>query len=134
MRLHEEASSNIDIYLYGMTVLSTIHRLDGAYPEPDAYREIKESYVIPGGETANSAIILANLGYQVKIDGPFLGVKTKEPIHDFCAKYSIDCSGLHFDPSFDGVQDLVLIDKHSRTVFGRFQGYFEGEKRWTKPR
>lgn len=122
-----------EIYLYGMTVLSTIHRLDGSYPEPDTYREIKETYIIPGGETANSAIILANLGYLVKIDGPYLGVKTNEAIKDFCGSYSIDCSGLHFDPSFDGVQDLVLIDKHSRTVFGKFKSYFEGEKRWTKP-
>lgn len=32
---------NPDIYLYGMTVLSTIHLLDGTYPEPDTYREIK---------------------------------------------------------------------------------------------
>lgn len=133
MRLREDDNSNIDIYLYGMTVLSTIHLLDGAYPEPDTYREIEETYLIPGGETANSAIILANLGYQVKIDGPFLGVKTKDPIHDFGRIHRIDCSGLHFDPAFDGVQDLVLIDKHSRTVFGKFKSYFEGEKRWTKP-
>jgi sugar/nucleoside kinase (ribokinase family) len=30
-----------DIYLYGMTVLSTIHLLDGSYPEADNCREIK---------------------------------------------------------------------------------------------
>lgn len=124
---------NPDIYLYGMTVLSTIHLLDGTYPEPDTYREIKETYIIPGGETANSAIVLANLGNKVKMDGPFLGAKTNEAIKNFCRKYNIDCSGLYFDPSFDGVQDLVLIDKHSRTVFGKFKSYFEGEKRWTKP-
>lgn len=124
---------DLDIYLYGMTVYSTIHLLDASYPEPDSYGEIKETYVIPGGETGNSAIVLANLGYKVKIDGPFLGVKTKEGILDFFKKFDVDCTGLYFDPGFEGVQDLVLIDKDTRTVFGKFAHYFSGEKKWSKP-
>lgn len=122
-----------DIYLYGMTLLSTMHLLDGSYPEADTYREIKESYVLPGGETGNAALILANLGYQVKIDGPFLGTKTKDGILSFYRKYDIDCTGLHYDPSFDGVQDLILIDQHSRTAFGKFGKYFNSGKRWSPP-
>ncbi len=122
-----------DIYLYGMTVFSTIHLLDGSYPEADSYCEIKETYTIPGGETGNSAIVLANLGYRVKIDGPFLGVRTRDGVLDFFEKMDVDCSGLHFDPGFDGVQDLVLMDKYTRTVFGRFARYFSGQKRWSKP-
>jgi sugar/nucleoside kinase (ribokinase family) len=131
--MNDKSVCNPDIYLYGMTVLSTIHLLDGTYPKADTYCEIKETYQIPGGETANSAIVLANFGYSVKFDGPFLGTKTKEAILDFAGKYRIDCSGLQFDPGFDGVQDLVLIDKHSRTVFGKFKNYFEGPKRWSRP-
>lgn len=125
--------NNLDIYLYGMTLLSTIHLLAGQYPEADSYQEIKETHILPGGETANSAIVLANLGYKVKIDGPFLGRKTKADLNDFLIKYGIDCSGLQFDPGFDGVQDLVLIDKDSRTVFGKFNNYFSSEKRWSQP-
>ncbi|HEX7713434.1 MAG TPA: carbohydrate kinase family protein [Bacillota bacterium] len=124
---------DLDIYLYGMTVLSTIHRLAGPYPEADSYQEIKETYRLPGGETGNSAIILSNLGYKVKIDGPFLGEKTKFDIEDFCAKHEIDCSGMLYDPGFDGVQDLVLIDGHTRTVFGKFAQYFGDGKRWSQP-
>ncbi|MDP4090569.1 MAG: PfkB family carbohydrate kinase, partial [Bacillota bacterium] len=123
----------MDIYLYGMTVLSTIHLLAGVYPEADSYGEISETYIIPGGETGNSAIILANLGYSVKIDGPFLGTKTIEGIMDFYNDRGIDCSRLHFDSTFDGVQDLVLIDRSSRTVFGRFGGYFSEGRRWNRP-
>lgn len=122
-----------DIYLYGMTVLSTIHLLAGPYPEADSYQEIKETHNLPGGETGNSAIVLANLGYQVKIDGPFLGRKTKDGINNFFTKYNIDCSDLHFDPEFDGVQDLVLIDQNSRTVFGQFAKYFSEGIKWSKP-
>lgn len=42
-------------------------------------------------------------------------------------------SSLIYDPTFDGVMDMVLIDKHSRTVFGRFGQYFSGTKRWSQP-
>jgi len=32
---------SIDVYLYGMTLLSHIHLLKGPYPEADTYQEIK---------------------------------------------------------------------------------------------
>lgn len=35
---------NLDVYLYGMTVLSTIHLMAGPYPKADSYQEIKETY------------------------------------------------------------------------------------------
>lgn len=126
-------SSNLDIYLYGMTVYSTIHLLDGDYPAADTYGEIEETHNVPGGETGNSALILANLGYRVKIDGPFLGTRTRDGILDFYKKFDIDCSGMPYDPSFDGVLDMVLVASHSRTVFGKFGRYFSGPKRWSEP-
>jgi hypothetical protein len=117
-----------------MTLLSSINLLNGLYPEPDGYAEIKESYSLPGGETANAAIVLSNFGYKTKIDGSFLGIKTKEPLTAFLKKFNIDYSLLHYDPTFDGVQDYVLIDNRSRTVFGKFQKYFNDEtNRWTSP-
>ena len=42
-----------DVYLYGMTLVTTMNLLEGEYPEADTYSEIKESYVLPGGETGN---------------------------------------------------------------------------------
>ena len=120
-----------DVYLYGMTVYSTIHLLEGKYPEPDTYGEISQTYVIPGGETGNSAIVLSKMGAKVKIEGPFLGKLTHEGILDFYKKFDIDCTGLHYDPSFEGVQDLVLVDKETRTVFGKFGGYFREGGRWS---
>jgi Sugar kinases, ribokinase family len=126
-------NKDLDVYLYGMTVLSTIHLLAGPYPASDSYQEIKETYILPGGETGNSAIILAKLGCKVKMDGPFLGEETQTEILDFFSRVNIDCSGLHFDPTFPGVQDLVLVDKSSRTVFGKFGQYFSEPKRWSDP-
>jgi len=123
----------LDVYLYGLTVLSTIHLLNGKYPEADSYAEIKESYNIPGGEAGNSAVILANLGCRVKLDGPFLGFETRDKILDFYQKYHIDCSNLHYDSGFEGIQDLVLVADQTRTVFGKFVKLFSGEKKWTVP-
>ncbi|NLG19483.1 MAG: carbohydrate kinase family protein [Fibrobacter sp.] len=122
-----------DVYLYGMTVLSTIHSLNGKYPEADSYGEIEDTVLVPGGETGNSAIILANFGLKVKVDGPYLGNRTLKAISEFFQRLKIDCSNLFFDPSFDGVQDLVIIDRSSRTVFGRFGHYFRDKKRWNQP-
>ncbi len=117
-----------------MTLLSSINLLKEVYPQPDGYAEINESYSLPGGETANAAIVLSGFGYKTKIDGPFLGSKTKEPLTAHLEKFDIDYSLLHFDFSFDGVQDIVLIDSNSRTVFGKFQKYFgEETRRWTAP-
>ncbi len=121
------------IYLYGMTVLSTIHRLAGDYPEADSYAEIEETHVVPGGETGNSALVLARWGHQVRIAGPFLGTQTREGVLGFMQERGIDCTSLQHDPSFEGVRDLVLVGGKTRTVFGRFGHYFRGSKRWSAP-
>ena len=124
-------TTKLDVYLYGMTVYSTIHLLEGKYPEADTYGEISRTYVLPGGETGNSAIVLSSMGAGVRIDGPFLGTRTRDGILDFYKQFDIDCSGLRYDPSFDGVQDMVLVDKDTRTVFGRFGAYFREDARWS---
>jgi sugar/nucleoside kinase (ribokinase family) len=121
------------VYLYGMTVWTTAHRLASAYPEADTYGEIVETFQFPGGETGNSALVLSRFGHQTKIDGPFLGSRTEGPIRDFYLRNGVDCSLLHFDPDFEGLEDLVLIGEGSRTVFGRFGHYFSGPKRWSEP-
>jgi len=124
--------TNKFIYLYGMTILSIIHKLK-EYPREDTYGEILETYRVPGGETGNSALILSNLGYKVKIDGPFLGSNTNDPIKDFYKRYNIDCDGMIYDSSYLGVEDLVIIGAKTRTVFGTFNSFFSGTKRWSKP-
>jgi sugar/nucleoside kinase (ribokinase family) len=116
-----------------MIVLSTVHRLASAFPDADGYGEIEETHVVPGGETGNSALVLSKWGHRVKVAGPFLGLQTREGILGFLGQRGIDCSGLHYDPSFDGVRDLVLVGGKARAVFGRFGQYFNGPKRWAAP-
>ena len=126
---------NLNVYLYGMTVLSTIHRLKGPYPKTDTYQEIDRTYIVPGGETGNAAILLARLGLQVRPEGSWLGRQTKKDLLSFNRKWGVDTSGMKYDASFDGWRDVVLVDDHHRTVFGWFGGLFskKGGRRWSKP-
>ncbi len=124
-----------DIYLYGLTLLSTIHRLKGPYPEADAYQEIERSFVVPGGEVGNAAILLARLGLRVRSAGTFLGTQTQKEILRINRKWGVDCSGMKYDRSFEGWKDLVLVDGKHRNVFGWFGNRFsrEGGRRWSQP-
>jgi sugar/nucleoside kinase (ribokinase family) len=128
-------AEKLDVYLYGMTVLSTIHRLKAAYPEADSYQEINRSYVVPGGETGNAAILLARLGLRVRPEGSWMGRQTKKTLLSFNRKWGVDISGMKYDPSFEGWRDVVLVDDRHRTVFGWFGGLFskKGGRRWSKP-
>lgn len=122
-----------NVYLYGMIVLSTVHRLAGDYPEADGYGEIEETHVVPGGETGNSAIVLSHWGHKVKVAGPFLGRNTRQGLLGFLEPKGIDCAGLRFDETYEGVSDLVVVGGRTRTVFGRFGHYFRGQRRWSEP-
>jgi len=123
-----------DVYLYGMTVLSTIHQLKAKFPSADGYQEITRTFVIPGGEAANGTIVLSNLGITTTLDGPYLGDLTDEPLCEYLQKRNVDCSLLHHHPGFPGWRDIVFCDGASRTVFGWFNDYFSRpDKFWNKP-
>jgi sugar/nucleoside kinase (ribokinase family) len=128
-----DARGQANVYLYGMIVLSTVHRLSGEYPEADGYGEIEETHVVPGGETGNAALLLSRWGHRVKVGGPFLGRETRDGVLGFLGPRGVDCSNLRYDGSFEGVRDVVMVGGKSRTVFGRFGRYFRGPKRWAGP-
>lgn len=126
--------ASLDVYLYGMILLSDIRLLVGAYPEADSYGEIKERYLVPGGETANAAILLAHFGLRVRADGPHLGALTQQAVRAGLERYGVDTSGLETPPDEPGLLDLVLVGGTTRTVFGTFGAYFSsGQRRWSLP-
>lgn len=123
-----------DVYIYGMTVLSTIHLLKGKFPASDAYQEIQETFVMPGGEAANCAIVLSNLGVRVSLDGCYLGEQTEKPLLQYLGDWNIDCSKMTREAGFDGWRDIVFCDGEHRTVFGWFvANLFGGRRLWTIP-
>lgn len=126
--------NQLDVYVYGMTVLSNICKLKGAYPTADTYQEIEEIFKMPGGEAANCAVVLANLGVRTRLDGCHLGDETRETVPAYLEARGIDCSKMTSLPDFPGWRDMVLCDGQSRTVFGWFNKYlFGNEKYWTDP-
>lgn len=128
--------SKHDIYLYGMTLVSTMNLLEGEFPEADSYSEIKKSYVLPGGETGSAAVVLASLGCSVKLDGNHQGNKTESILKTYLVdKFGIDMSSVYTDSEFDGLQDMILIAGNTRNCFGVFGAYFNDKvKRWNAPR
>jgi sugar/nucleoside kinase (ribokinase family) len=124
-----------DVYLYGMTLLSSSHLLASDFPALDTYGEIRESHTLPGGETGTCAAVLRSFGCSVKIDGNWQGTETYGKLMELYGRIGVDASRLRLDETFSGLRDLVLIDRRSRTAFGTFQAYFADPlKRWSEPR
>lgn len=124
----------LDVYLYGMTVLSTIQRMATVLPEADGYGEIAETFVCPGGEAMNAAMLLAGLGLRTALGGPHWGTETRDVLARYAERYAIDVTSVTLDDGYPGVRDLVLVDSQQRTVLGWFGRYFsEPIKRWGEP-
>jgi len=124
----------MDVYVYGMTVLSTIHRCSCALKACGGYAEISDSYVCPGGEGMNAAMLLSGLGVKTKLAGPHWGSATRAVLERYAARYSIDVSEVTRDDAFEGLRDLVIVAGTERTVLGWFGRYFaEPAKRWDEP-
>ena len=127
-----------EIYLYGMITHTTALLLRGKFPQSDNYSEVKEKHFFTGGETGGAATILASLGYKVKMDGNHMSYNTDAPIRKFYENIGVDVSRLHLDPDYAGCDEVIIIDKDTRTTFGQFAAYFEDyyQKkiiRWNNP-
>jgi len=120
-----------DVYLYGMTVVSTLHRVATTLSAAGGYVEITESRSCPGGETMNAAMLLSGLGVTCAVGGPHWGRDTREILERYTARYGIDARGVTRDDAFAGLCDYVVVHGSERTVFGRFGQYFaERPRRW----
>src|ERR1043165_6343015 len=129
-----ESLAPLDVYLYGMTVLSTIHRLATALPPEDGYAEILETRVCPGGEAMNGAIVLSALGLRTAIGGPHWGSETHEVLAHYAERYRIDTASVTTDLGYPGLRDVVLVAGARRTVLGWFSRYFsDTPSRWGAP-
>lgn len=124
-----------EIYLYGQVLLTHSFLLAGDFPKLDTYGEIAQRYVLTGGETGTCATVLDSLGCSCRLDGNYLGRGTHQPILDFYKDKKVDLSLMITDPSFEGEEDFVIIDQHTRTCFGQFNQYFSDPvHRWKTPK
>ena len=123
-----------EAYVFGQIVLSTIHKLAGQFPQADGYGEIERSFLCPGGQGMNAAMVLSGLGVKTAIGGPNWGTETAEVLDRYAARYGIDTSGIVRDSGYAGLRDIAFVAESSRTVFGRFRAlYTDKTHRWCEP-
>jgi sugar/nucleoside kinase (ribokinase family) len=122
------------VYLYGMISASTVYVLDEQFdfPLPNNYAEVKSYLPSVGGEAVNSAIILSKLGIKCKLDGNWLNTKYTGKIMELLQPFDIDTSRLTIKENY-GTEEIVIVDKSTRTIFGNYAQFHSGEKQWNSP-
>ncbi len=128
--------NNFDVYAYGMVSTSTLYKLEGKfqYPEADNYAEFADWYPMIGGEAANSSIVLGKLGVKIRLDGNWLGkINQGQRTLDILNHFGIDTARLQLKPDYRGVEELVIADARTRTVFGTYVKLFSDGRQWNEP-
>ena len=119
-----------DVYLYGQVLATRSILLRDGFLKPDEYSEIKEQYLLPGGETGTAATVLSSLGVSVKMDGTWIGYEVAPVLEEFYKDKSVDLSSLEPWECEAGVIDTVVIAGLVRSPMGRFQTLFSSGERW----
>ncbi len=123
-----------DVYCFGHVSTGQILRLQGRYPAPDGYAEIAETLENHAGEATGSALVLAQLGAAVTLEGNWIGdTPACRRTLDFLRARGIDCSGLAVKPGYPGVNEIVVSDGDTRTVFGRYIDLLFTTPQWEPP-
>ena len=123
-----------DVYCFGHVSTGQIVRLKGSYPAPDGYAEIAETLENHAGEATGSALVLAQLGVSVTLEGNWIGdTPACRRTLDFLRARGIDCSGLVVKPGYQGVNEIVISDGGTRTVFGRYIDLLFTTPQWEMP-
>ena len=123
-----------DAYFFGHVSTGTILRLSGPYPAADGYAEVAESLENHAGEATGGALILARLGRKVALEGNWIGdTPACRRTLEFLVSRGIDCSGLVIKPDYAGVNEIVISDGATRTVFGRYCDLLFTTRQWEMP-
>lgn len=123
-----------DVYCFGHVSTGVILRLKGRFPAPDGYGEVVETLENHAGEATGSALVLARFGASVAIEGNWIGDTPQcRRTLEFLRSRGIDCSGLVVKPGYQGVNEVVISDGESRTVFGRYCDLLFTTPQWEAP-
>jgi len=123
-----------DVYCFGHVSTGRILRLKGRYPAPDGYAEIAETLENHSGEATGSALVLAALGAAVALEGNWIGdTPACRRTLEFLRGRGLDVSGLVVQPGYAGVNETVISDGATRTVFGRYIDLLFTTPQWETP-
>ena len=133
--MHRKSSDTAPVYCFGHVSTGQILRLKGEYPEPNGYAEIFETAENYCGEATGTALVLQRLGIPTILEGNWLGDNPAgERTLAFLRDRGIDCSGLGIKGGYGGVNEVVITDPTSRTVFGRYVDLLSTTRQWELPR
>jgi ribokinase len=123
-----------DVYSYGMVAPSTLMLLEGAFPAPNAYAEAEKVFFNIAGEAAAGAWVLARLGYAVRIAGRWLAdSEMSDELITFLSNGGVDSARLSKKPGYHPIEELVISDGHTRTIFGGYIKILFRERQWDPP-
>src|SRR6185369_8378068 len=123
-----------DVYCFGHVSTGQILRLKGRFPAPDGYGEVTEALDNHAGEATGSALVLAQLGATVTLEGNWIGdTPACRRTLAFLQSRGIDSSGLIVKPGYQGVNEIVISDGDTRTVFGRYIDLLFTTPQWEMP-
>ena len=123
-----------DVYCFGHVSTGVILRLKGRFPSPDGYAEVVETLDNHSGEATGSALVLARLGISVALEGNWIGDTPQcRRTLEFLQSRGIDCSGLVVKSGYQGVNEIVVSDGDTRTVFGRYCDLLFTTPQWERP-
>lgn len=122
------------VYAYGIITPSSLLMIEGNFPKPDYYAEVKQIYKMTGGEACNTSIVLAKLGVSVSLDGLWLGDNVKAlDLLDFLQKRKINTELINVKKGFQNVEETVIADQKTRTIFANYGLLYQGNRLWNLP-
>jgi sugar/nucleoside kinase (ribokinase family) len=124
----------MDVYAFGHVSTGRILHLKDPFPSADGYGEVVQDLENHAGEATGSALVLTRLGLSVRLEGNWIG--DNEPCRrtlGFLGGRGIDVSGLRVEPGYAGVQEIVITDGKTRTVFGRYGDLLFTARQWDMP-
>ena len=123
-----------DVYCFGHVSTGKVLRIRGPFPKPDGYAEVVETLDNYAGEATGTALVLKRLGVSVALEGNWLGDNPAgRRTLEVLTQRGIDCSGLRIQPGYEGVNEIVISDGRTRTVFGRYIDLLFTTKQWVDP-
>ena len=129
-----EHPDNAPVYCFGHVSTGQIIRVEGAYPAPNGYGEVVETAENYCGEATGTALVLQRLGVPTMLEGNWLGDNPAgERTLAFLKSRGIDCSGLGIRRGYAGVNEVVISDRTTRTVFGRYRDLLSTTPQWEPP-
>ncbi len=127
-------SKNNRVYCYGMVARGLIHLLEMPYPKANSYAEIGETIENIAGEAVAGAWVLQQLGVDTTLDGRWLSdTDSSRNLLESLKAHGINSSRLRIEPDYKPVEEVVIADGVTRTVFGGYRKILFTERQWNIP-